>query len=38
VGSTRGRGRNDLFNQRAAPLKSIWLHVLRKDFREVLCA
>jgi Domain of unknown function (DUF4338) len=38
VGSTRGRGRNDLFNQRAAPPKSIWLYALRKDFREVLCA
>jgi hypothetical protein len=38
VGQTRGRGRNDRLNQRAAPLKSIWLYALRKDFREVLCA
>jgi Domain of unknown function (DUF4338) len=28
VGQTRGRGRNDRLNQRAAPLKSIWLYAL----------
>lgn len=38
VGVTRGRGRNDRLNRRAAPLKSIWLYPLRPDFREILCA
>jgi Druantia protein DruA len=38
VGTTRGRGRNDRLNECAAPPKSIWLHALRKDFREILCA
>jgi hypothetical protein len=38
VGVTRGRGRNDRLNRRAAPLKSIWLYPLRQDFREILCA
>jgi Druantia protein DruA len=38
VGVTRGRGRNDRLNRCAAPLKSIWLHPLRPDFREILCA
>jgi hypothetical protein len=38
VGVTRGRGRNDRLNRRAAPVKSIWLYPLRQDFREILCA
>jgi hypothetical protein len=38
VGVTRGRGRNDRLNRRAAPRKSLWLYPLRQDFREILCA
>ena len=38
VGQSRGRGRNDRFKQQALPLKSLWLHPLRKNFRDILCA
>jgi Domain of unknown function (DUF4338) len=37
VGQTVGRGRNDRTHAEAAPLKSIWLYPLRRDFRVVLC-
>jgi hypothetical protein len=37
VGQTVGRGRNDRTHAEAAPLKSIWLYPLRRDFRAVLC-
>jgi Domain of unknown function (DUF4338) len=36
VGQTVGRGRNDRTHAEAAPLKSIWLYPLRRDFRVVL--
>jgi Druantia protein DruA len=36
VGQTRGRGRNDRTHQQAAPIKTIWLRPLRKDFRAFL--
>ena len=36
VGRTRGRGRNDRFNRYDRPLKTIWLHPLREDFRQLL--
>jgi hypothetical protein len=36
VGQTVGRGRNDRTHVEAAPLKSIWLYPLRRDFRVVL--
>jgi len=38
VGRTRGRGRNDRFNQARLPRKTIWLYPLRTDFRPLLCA
>lgn len=38
VGQSRGRGRNDRFKQQALPIKTLWLHPLRKDFRNILCA
>jgi hypothetical protein len=37
VGRTQGRGRNDRFNEGNLPIKTIWLHPLRKDFRQILC-
>jgi hypothetical protein len=37
VGQTVGRGRNDRTHAEGAPLKSIWLYPLRRDFRAVLC-
>lgn len=36
VGQTQGRGRNDRTFARALPLKTIWIHPLRADFRSVL--
>lgn len=36
VGQTAGRGRNDRTHAEGAPLKSIWLYPLRKDFRAAL--
>jgi hypothetical protein len=36
VGQTVGRGRNDRTHAETAPLKSIWLYPLRRDFRVVL--
>jgi Druantia protein DruA len=36
VGQTQGRGRNDRRFARALPLKTIWVHPLRADFRSVL--
>lgn len=38
VGQSKGRGRNDRFQQRALPVKTIWLYPLQPDFREILCA
>lgn len=36
VGQTLGRGRNDRDHAHRAPIKTIWLHPLRPDFRTVL--
>lgn len=36
VGQTRGRGRNDRFNQFGQPIKTLWLYPLREGFRELL--
>jgi hypothetical protein len=38
VGQTRGRGRNDRFDEAALPVKTVWLYPLREDFREILGA
>lgn len=37
VGQTLGRGRNDRTHDEAAPIKTIWLRPLRRDFRPLLC-
>lgn len=37
AGQTQGRGRNDRLNQGGLPIKTIWLHPLRRDFRRLLC-
>jgi hypothetical protein len=37
VGQTLGRGRNDRAHDQAAPIKTIWLRPVRKDFRTFLC-
>lgn len=37
VGQTLGRGRNDRTHEEAAPIKTIWLYPLRRDFRAWLC-
>ena len=36
VGQSLGRGRNDRFNQRAQPIKTVWVYPLRADFRQIL--
>ena len=37
IGESCGRGRNDRFHQEALPIKTIWVYVLRPEFRQVLC-
>jgi hypothetical protein len=37
LGQTKGRGRNDQTYARALPVKTVWVHPLRADFRAVLC-
>ncbi len=37
VGDTQGRGKLDVKNEYKLPVKSIWLHPLRRDFRRLLC-
>jgi len=37
LGETTGRGKLDVHNEYALPLKSIWVHPLVKNFREHLC-
>jgi hypothetical protein len=37
VGQTLGRGRNDRRHHQGAPIKTIWLYPLRRDFRARLC-
>lgn len=36
VGQTLGRGRNDRTHTQSAPIKTIWLNPLRRDYRSVL--
>lgn len=36
AGDTKGRGKKDIYNRYALPVKSIWLYPLSKDFREYL--
>jgi hypothetical protein len=36
VGETRGRGKNDRYNEYALPVKSVWLYPLSKDFKADL--
>jgi hypothetical protein len=38
VGNTKGRGKLDVKNKWAKPVKSIWLLPLTKHFRRVLCS
>jgi hypothetical protein len=38
VGNTKGRGKLDVKNEWAKPVKSIWLLPLTKHFRRVLCS
>ncbi|MHB1952076.1 MAG: DUF4338 domain-containing protein [Acidiferrobacteraceae bacterium] len=38
LGKTKGRGKLDRANQRALPVKSIWLYPLATDFRRRLCS
>ncbi len=37
-GKTQGRGKLDRYQDRAVPVKSIWLYPLAKNFRRNLCA
>ena len=37
VGSTKGRGKKDRFNEAALPIKDIYLYPLHPDFRRLLC-
>ncbi len=37
VGSTKGRGKKDRFNQAALPIKDIYLYPLHPQFKKLLC-
>ena len=37
VGSTKGRGKQDRFNEAALPVKDIYVYPLRQDFKQLLC-
>ena len=37
VGSTKGRGKKDRFNQAALPIKDIYLYPLHSQFKQLLC-
>jgi hypothetical protein len=37
VGNTKGRGKLDVKNEWAKPVKSIWLLPLNRHFRRILC-
>lgn len=37
VGSTKGRGKKDRFNQAALPIKDIYLYPLHPQFQQLLC-
>ena len=37
LGETKGRGKLDIHNEYALPVKSIWVYPLVKDFRQHLC-
>jgi hypothetical protein len=36
VGDTKGRGKLDVRHEHKAPVKSVWLYPLKKDFKEWL--
>jgi hypothetical protein len=36
VGDTKGRGRNDRYNEKLLSRKAIYMYPLQRDFREVL--
>lgn len=38
VGQTQGRGKLEQHHRRVAPIKSIWLYPLKRNFRKLLCA
>ena len=38
LGTTKGRGKLDLYNQALLPKKAVWVYPLVKNFRRVLCA
>ena len=38
VGTTQGRSRGDCHRQLQVPVKTVYVHPLRRDFRERLCA
>ena len=37
VGSTKGRGKKDRFNEASLPVKDIYLYPLHRDFKRLLC-
>lgn len=37
VGTTKGRGKLDLYNQALLPKKAVWVYPLVKNFRQFLC-
>ena len=38
LGETQGRGKLDVFHQRALPKKAVWVYPLVEDFRPALCS
>jgi len=37
VGTTKGRGKKDVFKEASLPKKDIFMYPLQKDFRTLLC-
>ena len=37
LGETQGRGKLDTFHRHSAPVKSVWIYPLVRDFRRLLC-
>ena len=37
VGTTKGRGKKDRFNEAKLPVKHIFMYPLQKDFKTMLC-
>ena len=38
LGQTKGRGKLDRYNNKAIPIKDIWVYPLAKNFKSVLCS